>query len=92
MEERVKKQNEKNPTHSICSNVRFRVRIARMRVHRTAYGRDTPLCAYRFWRDSHFQRLVDRHRLPLPLQRIITPSKIAVYYTKLLKIYISEIV
>ena len=57
----LKKRNEKNPTHSICSNVRFRVRIARMRVHRTTYGRDTPLCANRFWRDSHLQRLVDRH-------------------------------
>ena len=40
-------------------------------LHLPAIGRDPSLRSHCFWRDTHLQRLPHRHRLPLPLQRII---------------------
>ena len=62
---------EKSAINTFRCNVRLRVRIACVRVHGCAYGRDTPLRTHRLWRDTYLRRLTHRHRLPLPVSRVI---------------------
>ena len=62
---------EKSAINTFRCNVRLRVRIACVRIRGSAYGRDTSLRTHRLRRDTHLRRLTHRHRLPLPLQRII---------------------
>ena len=58
-------------THHRYRNVHLRVRIAHSGLPLPTIGRDPPLRSHRFWRDTHLQRLPHRHRLQIPLQRIV---------------------
>ena len=52
-------------------NVHLRVCIAHRWLLFPAAGGDTPLAVDSVWRDTDIQRVAHRHRLSLPLQRII---------------------
>ena len=56
--------------------MRLWMRAAGDGVCDTANGRDTSQRADRLRRDTDLQRLPHRHRLPLPLQGIITLQKL----------------
>ena len=56
--------------------MRFWMSHANGGVYCPAIGGDTPQRADRLRRDTDLQRLPHRHRLPLPLQGIITLQKL----------------
>ena len=82
---------KKNPTHISSDLMRGWLYPFRHGLSLPTPGRDTPQRTHRLRRDTDLLRQFDRNRLQIPLQGIITPPKIAIYYKKLLKIYISEI-
>ena len=55
--------------------VHLRVHDAHGGLHLPTIGRSAPLSAYRLWRDTHFQRQLDRDRLQVPLSRVMSPER-----------------
>ena len=66
--------------------MRLWMRAASDGICPSTVGGDTPFCSHRLWRDPHLCWQLDRDRLQVPVQRVISYEKLVIELTTLLSL------